>query len=265
MRVAVNELAPCPELEMRVAHEQMLAMFLHQGTIEMGFRRSSIAKLTCGAGQMMLCHRHKERWFRTNEPQILSLAISDEALTAACDEASADTELRGLPQLDDPRVAALVAAANAERIAGFPSGRLFLDSIEQALAVALIAGYAVRPRYLRDYRGGLGPARLRRINELVDAKMEEELSLVEMAQAVELSPAHFARMFRRSTGETPHEFVLRQRVERAKRMLRDGQTRVLDVAVACGFKTQQHFARVFRQMCQISPTQYRREFLTDSL
>jgi AraC-like DNA-binding protein len=75
----------------------------------------------------------------------------------------------------------------------------------------------------------------------------------------------FARMFRRSTGETPHEFVLRQRIERAKKMLRESQTRVLDVAVACGFKTQQHFARVFRQMCQISPTEYRREFLTASL
>jgi AraC family transcriptional regulator len=106
---------------------------------------------------------------------------------------------------------------------------------------------------------------LRRINELVDAKMEEDLSLSEMAQSLELSPAHFARMFRRSTGETPHEFVLRQRVERAKKMLRESQTRVLDVAIACGFRTQQHFARVFRQMCQISPTEYRREFLTDSL
>jgi AraC family transcriptional regulator len=132
---------------MRVAHEQMLAMFLHQGTIEIGFRRSSIAKLTYGAGQMMLCHRHRERWFRTDKPQILSLAISDEALRAAFDDASPDTELRGMSQLMDPRVGALVAAANAERIAGFPSGRLFLDSIEQALAVALLAGYAVRPRF----------------------------------------------------------------------------------------------------------------------
>src|SRR5262245_48325912 len=64
-----------------------------------------------------------------------------------------------------------------------------------------------------------------------------------MAQAVELSPAHFSRMFRKSTGETPHQFFLRQRVERAKEMLRSAQGRVLDVAVACGFKSQQHFAQ----------------------
>jgi AraC family transcriptional regulator len=74
-------------------------------------------------------------------------------------------------------------------------------------------------------------------------------------------PSHFSQMFRKSTGQSPHQFVLRHRVERAKEILRTPEMRVLDVAVACGFKTQQHFARVFRQMCGVSPTQYRQEFL----
>jgi AraC family transcriptional regulator len=91
--------------------------------------------------------------------------------------------------------------------------------------------------------------------------MEDDLSLDEMAQSVGLSTAHFARMFRKSTGETPHQFVLRQRLERAKDMLRASDARVLDVAVACGFKTQQHFAQVFRDVCGISPTEYRQDFV----
>ena len=91
--------------------------------------------------------------------------------------------------------------------------------------------------------------------------MQDDLSLDEMAQSVGLSTAHFARMFRRSTGETPHQFVRRQRVERAKAMLRTPDARVLDVAVACGFKTQQHFAQVFRDLCGISPTEYRQDFV----
>jgi AraC family transcriptional regulator len=82
-----------------------------------------------------------------------------------------------------------------------------------------------------------------------------------MAQSVGLSTAHFARMFRKSTGETPHQFVLRQRIERAKAMLHAPNARVLDVAVACGFKTQQHFAQVFRDVCKVSPTEYRQDFL----
>jgi len=150
---------------------------------------------------------------------------------------------------------------NAERLAGFPSGRLFLDSVEQALAAALVDGHAVRRPSLRKYRGGLSPARLRRVTELVLGKVEDELTLQEMAESAGLSMTHFSQMFRRSTGESPHQFVLRHRVERAKEMLRAAEARVLDVAVACGFKTQQHFARVFRRVCGASPTEYREEFL----
>src|SRR5215470_3039030 len=146
-------------------------------------------------------------------------------------------------------------------LAGFPRGRLFLDSVEQAMAVALVKDHAVRHRPLEIFRGGLGAGRLRWIKELVDAKLEDDLSLDEMAESVGLSTAHFARMFRKSTGESPHQFVLRQRIERAKGMLRVPDARALDVAVACGFKTQQHFAQVFRDVCSVSPTQYRQNFL----
>jgi AraC family transcriptional regulator len=153
----------------------------------------------------------------------------------------------------------MVAAVHAEMLAGFPSGRLFLDSVEQAMAVALVNGHAVRHRPVQISRGGLGPARLRRIKDLVHAKLEDELSLDEMAESVGLSTAHFARMFRKSTGETPHQFVLRHRLERARAMLRAPDARVLDVAVACGFKTQQHFAQVFRDLWGVSPTEYRQD------
>jgi AraC family transcriptional regulator len=180
---------------------------------------------------------------------------------ASSDGAYGEIELRPSRKFADQRLSAMVAAADAEMVAGFPSGRLFLDSVEQAMAVALVNGHAVRHRPVQIYRGGLGSARLRRIKELVQAKMEDDLRLDEMAQSVGLSTAHFARMFRKSTGETPHQFVLRERIERAKAMLRAPNVRVLDVAVACGFKTQQHFAQVFRDVCEVSPTEYRQDFI----
>ncbi|MBO0799344.1 MAG: helix-turn-helix transcriptional regulator [Blastocatellia bacterium] len=187
----------------------------------------------------------------------LQINISDAALMAASDGANGEVELAAYRKFADARLGALGAAVNAEMVAGFPSGRLFLDSLEQAIAVALVNDHAVRHRPVQIYRGGLGSARLRRIKQLVDAKLGDDLSLAEMAQSVGLSSAHFARMFRKSTGETPHQFVLRQRIERAKAMLRAPDGRVLDVAVACGFKTQQHFAQVFRDVCGVSPTKYR--------
>ena len=261
MRVAVEELGLVREPHMRLYHDQMLAMLLQPGSIEMGWRRSQLSRFTYDAGEIILARRHVETWVRSDNLHYLSVAISDAALRSAGDGMASEVELRNMPKLADTRVGALLAAVNAERIAGFPNGRLFLDSVEQALAVALVNGYAAHHRPLRTYRGGLGAARVRRIRELVQAKIEDELTLQELAESVGLSTAHFSQMFHKSTGETPHQFVLRQRVERAKEMLTSAETRVLDVAVACGFKTQQHFARVFRRMCGASPTEYRSDSL----
>src|SRR5246127_4294804 len=254
---------PDPDTEPRhwVRHDQAFAMMLRPGSIEWGSKRSALEKFDYGAGDLALCHRHEGEWVGLMNVPHLQLGVSDAALMASSDGAYGEVELRPSRKFGDPRLSALVTAARAEMVAGFPSGRLFLDSVEQAMAVALVKDHAVRHRPVQIYRGGLGSARLRRIRELVHAKMEDDLSLDDMAQSVGLSTAHFARMFRKSTGETPHQFVLRQRVERAKAMLRAPDARVLDVAVACGFKTQQHFAQVFCDVCGVSPTRYRQDFL----
>jgi AraC family transcriptional regulator len=244
-----------------VRRDQAFAMMLRPGSIEWGTKRSALEKFDYGAGDLALCHRHVGEWVGLMNVSHLQLGISDAALMASSDGAYGEVELHPSRKFADSRLSALVAAARAEMVAGFPSGRLFLDSVEQAMAITLVNGHAVRHRPVQIYRGGLGSARLRRIKELVHAKMEDDLSLDEMAQSVGLSTAHFARMFRKSTGETPHQFVLRQRVERAKAMLRAPRARVLDVAVACGFKTQQHFAQVFCDVCGVSPTRYRQDFL----
>jgi AraC family transcriptional regulator len=221
---------------------------------------SQMKKLNYEAGEMVVCPR--QVCLGAHGMERLILTISDRALRAANDGISCgDVELRVVKKLADPRLGALLAAVNAERAAGFPSGRLFLDCIEQALAVALVNNYAVRRPSPRIYRGGLTPARLRKVVELVHAEMEGDLSLEELADAAGLSITHFSQMFRESTGQSPHQFVLHRRVDLAKEMLRAAEMRVLDVAVACGFKTQQHFARVFRRVCGASPTEYRQEFV----
>ena len=265
MKVVVDVHASVREPYMRVQDEHILAMMLQHGAIEVGATRSTMQRVTFQAGAIGFLPRHSERWVGSGNQERLLLGISDAALSGAREGTRATAELGHWCKMVDVRLAALVKAVNAERIAGFPSGRLFLDSIEQAIAAALVDAFEGRNRPARQLRGGLGPARLRKITELVYSKMEDELSLLEMAQAVDLSPAYFSRMFRKSTGETPHQFVLRNKIERAKEMLRVPETRILDVAVACGFKTQQHFARVFRYLCGTSPREYRLEWWSRDL
>ena len=218
----VDRFSPDPDTEprYRVRHDQAFAMMLRPGSVEWGSKRCSLGRFDYTAGDLALCDRHAGEWVGLMNVSHLQLGISDAALLACSDGAYGEVELRPSRKFADPRLSAMVAAVHAEMAAGFPSGRLFLDSVEQAMAVTLVHGHAVRHRPVQLSRGGLGPVRLRRIKELVDAKMENDLSLDEMAQSVGLSTAHFARMFRKSTGETPHQFVLRQRLERAKSMLR---------------------------------------------
>ena len=227
----------------------------------MGSKRCALEKFDYAAGDLALCDRHIGEWVGLMNVTHLQLGISDAALLACSDGAYGEVELRASRKFANSRLSALVAAVHAEMVAGFPSGRLFLDSVEQAMAVALVNGHAAKHRPVQMQRGGLGSARLRRIKELVRAKIEDDLSPDEMAESVGLSTAHFARMFRKSTGETPHQFVLRQRLERAKALLRAADARVLDVAVACGFKTQQHFAQGFRGVYGVSPTEYRQDIV----
>jgi AraC family transcriptional regulator len=261
MRVELNTPKLAVEPRMWVKDENALAMALAPGWLEVGPRRSEMKKINYAAGEMGVCPRHNELWLGAHGMERLILIISAPALRAANDGISVDVELGVVGcKLADARLSALVAAVNAERVAGFPSGQLFLDCIEQAIAMALVNDYAVWRPSPRIYRGGLAPARLRKVVELVHAEMDSDLSLEELADAAGLSITHFSQMFRESTGQSPHQFVLHRRVERAKEMLRAGEVRVLDVAVACGFKSQQHFARVFRSVCGASPTQYRQEF-----
>jgi len=261
VKVAFETRGPVDEPYLKLNEERILGMTLRAGSMEIGLRRSDLQRITFDAGLMGLCPAQSEYWIGTCDMTHVTMTISDQALMAASDGAGSGIELRLERELVDPRLRALATAVEVERAAGFPSGRLFLDSIEQALARALVLGYAVRDYSLRLYRGGLSPARLRRIKELVQEKMEEDLSLEEMARTVGLSTAHFSQVFHNTTGQTPHQSLLWHRVQRAKEMLRSDEMRVLDVAVACGFKTQQHFARVFREMCGASPTEYRYQSL----
>jgi AraC family transcriptional regulator len=264
MRVAVIALEAKTEPRIYFYPSQVVAMLLQPAFLEVGPRCSEMRTLEFYQGQVMLFPRKEELWVRTQigGVQMLEMTLSDAALSSAWNGMVGEVALFSSYEVVDPRIRAMVNAVNAERIAGFPSGELFLDSVERALAAALVDSYTTNHRKhptAHTYRGGLGPARLRKIKELVHAKLEGELTLHEMAKAVGLSIAHFSQMFRRSTGQSPHQFVLRHRIERAKEMLQANRVQALDIAIACGFKTQQHFSRVFRQISGVTPRQYRQE------
>ena len=92
----------------------------------------------------------------------------------------------------------------------------------------------------------------------MEARLDSDLRLSELARQAGLSTSHFHRSFRESTGKTPYQFLLQRRVERARTLMRDRRISLTEVALASGFADQHHLSRVFRQVTSMTPTNYRR-------
>ena len=105
--------------------------------------------------------------------------------------------------------------------------------------------------------GTLPGCRLRRVIEYIQQNLDKGLSLAELAGVVYMSPYHFARLFKQSTGVPPHRFVLGQRIERASVLLRDARLSIGEVASLVGFRRPSHFTTAFRRMTGSTPSAYR--------
>jgi AraC family transcriptional regulator len=241
-------------------HQQSLAKVLSPGRYKHGISRNKLFDYTYAAGDLIVCNRGIDEFVRwESEIQILKVDLPEDAFQAIAEEAGAEAvEIRSSTKFEDKRVEALLSAIQAEEEGGALSGRLYMDSIAQALASALVQLRGNLKRSLPHFHCGLTPTQLSRVKQVVYGRMQQEISLKQMADAAGLSTNYFNQMFRRSTGQAAHQFVLNARVEHAKDLLKSPKLRVIDVAVSCGFQTSQHFARVFRSICAVTPTEYRR-------
>jgi AraC family transcriptional regulator len=158
----------------------------------------------------------------------------------------------------DGRLAALMTAMCMEVRDGCLSGRLYGESLSIALLKYLAARYAT-PGNLRR-ASSLSPRQRRTIVDYVRANLADDISVGELAAIVSMSPSHLTRVFRISFGVTPYQFVMQQRIEGAKGMLKEAKLSANDVATALGFASQSHFAKVFRQFTGVTPKRYRAEF-----
>ncbi|MGD0443876.1 MAG: AraC family transcriptional regulator [Edaphobacter sp.] len=104
----------------------------------------------------------------------------------------------------------------------------------------------------------LPQAILRRVKEHMEEHLQNNLSLDELARKTHYSRGHFLRMFRAATGKTPHQYLTERRIERAKRILQEEEISLIDIAARCGFSSQSHMTRVFREQFGVTPSAFRR-------
>lgn len=133
--------------------------------------------------------------------------------------------------------------------------RLYAESMAQALAIHLLRRYANHTESL-NVTGGLSPLLLQQVIEYINAHLVSELNIETIANLIQLSPYHFSRLFKQSTGFSPYQYILHCRINRAKQLLRQ-PIALAEVAYSVGFVSQSHFHRHFKRIVGITPRQFR--------
>jgi AraC family transcriptional regulator len=177
-----------------------------------------------------------------------------------CQEADDDTavQLGTTYGINAAAAAYVMRALAAESDNGNVNGLAYVEALTTALGrqLAVHAGLA-RPRE-PSFRGGLSPVARRRVLELMDAGLNARLTVDALAREAGLSPTHFARAFRQTTGRAPHRYLLALRLQRARDLLGEPGTTISDVALRTGFTDQAHLTRLFRREFGVTPGSYQR-------
>lgn len=158
-----------------------------------------------------------------------------------------------------------VALALRAKIEGTSTAeRLYAEVLTNALAVHFLRRYAASQPHPEELTGGLSPYKLRRTTAYIKAHLTHELSLVTLAAVGETSPAHFARLFKLTTGRTPHQYVIMCRMDRAKLLLAETEVSLSDIGLQVGCADQSHFTALFHKHVSMTPKAYRDSTKTPS-
>ena len=178
--------------------------------------------------------------------------------------AASDVEITTRFATKDPLLGASALALKAEAEAGIPTGSIYAESLANAMAVHLVRHHSTtggRFQTARHFgKGRLTGKQLRRVVDFIQAHLEHGISLNALAASIRLSPYHFARVFKQSTGLAPHQFVIRCRVQKARELLLTEHD-IADVALRVGFCDQSHFATHFKRIYGITPRVFLRQTL----
>lgn len=179
-------------------------------------------------------------------------SIAQETLKQDCDRISLIPGFR----IRDPQVEAIAMMLLTECQQGTGS-RLYIDSLANVLVVQLLRQHATLQPHLPVYEGGIPQRQLLQVLDFVDAHLDQDLKLAELAQLLDMSQFHFSRLFKQSMGLSPFQYLLQQRVERAKQLLKQTDQPIIEIALECGFSSHSHLSKQFRQLTGITPKAYR--------
>lgn len=221
-----------------------------------GQTRGSVAVIPSGQSFSVTLEAPSEHLAIYLDPSLVLRAAASES--RARTRAAIEVVERCMPK--DPVISSIGMPLLAELESAGLSGRLYAESLANVLAVHLLRHYTSAGGSVQRFTGGLAGQKLKRVMAFIAEDYESDLSLDDLARVAGMSTFHFAREFKRTTGTTPHQYLIKVRVDRAKAMLTGSEMPLVEVSSRSGFSHQSHFTRLFRRLTGTTPQSYRLMF-----
>jgi AraC family transcriptional regulator len=157
----------------------------------------------------------------------------------------------------DPRLTQIAMLLLDELLSGGVMGQLYVESLTQVLIVHLLRHYSTLTQPITSENRSLTHIQLQQAIDYIHTHLDHNLSLAELASIVNISPTYFAGLFKQAIGIAPHQYVIQQRVERAKSMLAKTDLAIADIALQVGFSSQSHLTQQFKRLTEMTPKQVR--------
>lgn len=160
--------------------------------------------------------------------------------------------------VQDPLIQGILFTLKQELTTDGIKTDLFVDQLKTTLVTHLLRRYGVQKVKIATYADGLPRHKLNQVIDYIEAHLDSSLELEELARQAGMSQFYFSRLFKQSLRITPHQYVIQQRVERAKQLLQKGELSFAEIALVCGFAHQGHLNRHFKHLTGRTPKEMAR-------
>ena len=195
-------------------------------------------------------------WEVKGKDTFLTLRVSPSLLNRVAGELGLDPdeiEIRNRFQVRDTQLENIGWVLNEEMKLGYPCGQLYYDSLAVAVVTRLICYHSSKSVEMKRPNKRLSDRRLRQVFDYIEDNLAENISLGDLAAVIGLSVSHFKVLFREAVGLSPHQYLIRRRVERAKNLLGEGKLSICQIATESGFAHQSHLARHMHRVLGVAP------------
>ena len=203
---------------------------------------------------------HRAYWKQPSEG--IMLALEPESMVKAAIDSLLSDRIELIPQFatTDLQLFQIAQWLLIELQQQHIGSSLYIESLTTMLMIHLLRNYTTVEQKIPDYTGGLAQYKLRMAIAFIHENLDRDLKLADIAALVAMSPYHFARMFKQSTGFTPHQYLIRQRLTKAQELLRTSEIAIADIGYMVGYQNPSHFTSVFRKHFKVTPKAYRNSF-----